>query len=211
MSDDNLILFPKKSTTNITMSNAEAKWMVAGSLLVVLTMALGVNSALFSKNQSPDRTVASVEAPPSFGVRAPASINPLFRVSWEKRAFEVLAHTQSRELANVGKKPSVFDSFTFGTLEGNYSVRKINGMIAEIQYSHGESSEPKTLLQREKFIKSNLALFAEKATEVEQVHVENNGERMIERFQLKSATGEPLNMVQVLLDKNQNLLSMTVQ
>lgn len=211
MSDDNLILFPKKSTSTISMSNSEAKWMVAGSLLVVLTMALGVNSSLFSQNQSSGRQVASTEAAPPFGSRAPASINPIFRVSWEKRAFEVLAKTNSRELANVGKKPSVFDRFAFGTLEGNYSVRKVNGKIAEVQYSQGEASQPKTLLERKSFLKNNLSLFADNAVDVEQVHVESNGDRVIERFQLKSSKGEDLSIVQVLLDKDQNLLSMTVQ
>ena len=210
MSDDNLILFPKKSKPVVSMSNTDAKWMLAGSLLVVLTLALGVNSALFSQNQSQSREVASAETP-SFGGRAPASINPIFRVSWEKRAFEVLSKSSARDLANVGQKPSVFDKFAFGTLEGHYSVRKIDGKIAEIQYSHGETSQPKVLLKRKQFIQNNLALFAENASAVEQTHIENNGEKVIERFQLKSANGEDLSLVQVLLDKDQNLLSMTVQ
>lgn len=210
MSNDNLILFPKKSTSNISMSESEAKWMVAGSLLVVLTLALGVNSALFSQNQAatPQTIAGGYSAP---GSRAPASINPIMKVSWEKRAFEILAESKSRDLANVGKKPSLFDSFALGTLEGHYSVRKVDGLIKDIQFSHLESSSPKSLLEREGFLKSNLALFSKEAKSVKQIQTLNNGERHIEKFKMVGANGQDLGVVQVLLDKNQNLLSMTVQ
>jgi hypothetical protein len=211
MSDDNLLLFPKKSTPNISMSDSEAKWMVAGSLLVVLTVAIGINATLFSGGADLNsRGLASQEVSVA-GSRAPASINPLFRVSWEKKAFEVLANTQARELANVGQKPSVFDKFAIGTLEGHYDVRKTNGKIAEIQFSYKPESQPKVLQERHQFLKQNLGLFSDQAQSVEFVHVEENMDRTIERFRLMGAGGQDLGMVQVLLDQDQNLLSMTVQ
>ncbi len=209
MSDDNLILFPKKSKPNITMSESEAKWMVAGSLLVVLTVAIGINSTLFSQRVNPETTVA--EAQVASSSRAPASINPLFRVSWEKKAFEVLKKTKARDLANVGEKPSIFDTFAIGTLEGNYNIRKIDGKISEIQFSENPNSQPKSLRQRQQFLSKNLSLFADGAESVEKIHIEENADRLIERFQLKSAQGQDLGTVQVLLDQDQNLLSMTVQ
>ncbi len=211
MSDDNLILFPKKSKPNITMSESEAKWMVAGSLLVVLTVAIGINSTLFSQRVNTETTTTVAEAQTSSTSRAPASINPLFRVSWEKKAFEVLKKTKARDLANVGEKPSVFDTFAIGTLEGNYNIRKIDGRISEIQFSQNPNSQPKSLRQRQQFLSKNLSLFAADARSVEKIHIEENADRLIERFQLKSAQGQDLGTVQVLLDKDQNLLSMTVQ
>lgn len=211
MSNDNLILFPKKSKPTISMSNAEAKWMVSGSLLVVLTLALGVNSALFAQQNQPKQAVVTDLQDSSVSGRSIASTNPIFRVSWEKRAFEVLEKAKARDLANVGKKPSIFDKFAFGTLEGHYSVRKVDGLIREIQFDHGEDSRPKSLFQRQDFLKKNLALFSDKAQAVEAKHVEDNEERTIERFNLLGQQGETLGVVQVLLDKNQNLLSMTVQ
>lgn len=210
MSDDNLILFPKKSTPNIEMSESEAKWMVAGSLLVVLTVAIGINSTIFTKTVNP-QTVAGEPTTQVSDSRAPASINPLFRVSWEKKAFEVLRETKSRDLANVGEKPSVFDSFAIGTLEGNYSVRKVNGKIAEIQFAQNPNSQPKALKERQSFLTQNLALFSDDAQSVEPVLVEENNERTLERFRLMSSSGQDLGTVQMLLDKDQNLLSMTVQ
>ncbi len=210
MSNDNLILFPKKSTSNISMNESEAKWMISGSLLVVLTMAIGINSTLFSQtNGASGGAVAVVESP--LGGRSVASINPLFRVSWEKRAFEVLKDTDTRDLANVGGHPSVFDRFAFGTLEGHYAIRKVEGKIAEIRLADYPESQPKTLLERKGFLVKNLALFSDQAHSVEEIHAENNSERLIEKFQLKGQNGQDLGVVQMLLDKNQNLLSMTVQ
>ena len=94
MSNDNLILFPKKSTSSITMSESEAKWMVAGSLLVVLTVAIGINSALFSQNMGSQQMVAGAQTSVDSN-RSIASVDPIFRVSWEKKAFEVLDKTQA--------------------------------------------------------------------------------------------------------------------
>ena len=211
MSNDNLILFPKKSTSTISMSESEAKWMVAGSLLVVMTLALGVNSAMFSQNAADAQNVAGVSGPAIAGSRAPASINPIMKVSWEKRAFEILSNSQNRDLANVGKKPSLFDNFAFGALEGHYSVRKVDGLIKNIQYSETESSIPKSLLKRESFLEQNLALFSADAKSIEQVAAVGNGERIIEKYKILGNQGQDLGMVHVLLDKDQNLLSMTVQ
>jgi len=176
---------------------------------VVLTLAIGVNSALFSQNNSGQRSIAG--EPRAVNSRSIASINPIFKVSWEKKAFEVLENSESRDLANVGQNPSVFDSFAFGTLEGYYSVRKIDGKISEILFSEGSGSKPMAFLKRQNFLIQNLALFSAEAKKVEQVHVESNDERVIERFQLTGAQGQALGTVQVLLDQNQNLLSMTVQ
>lgn len=208
MSKDNLILFPKKSTPSISMTNAEAKWMVSGSLMVILTLALGVNSSLFSQKQQ-GRGLASKT--PLNSSRSIASINPIFRVSWEKKAFEVLESSQARDLANVGRSASPYEHFAFGDLEGRYHIRKVDGKITEIRLSEGVSAQPKLLLQREEFINSHLGLFSTQAQGVKKVHVENNQDRLIERFQLIDSSGQDVGLVQLLLNKEHGLLSMTVQ
>jgi hypothetical protein len=217
MSNDNLILFPKKSTSNITMSEADAKWMISGSLLVVLTIALGINASLFSKKTGPGAIASSADqvtgrqVASAAPIQSPALTNPLFRISWEKRAFEVLDKTEARDLASVGEKPSFFDAFAFGILEGKYAIRRVDGKIAEIQFSEAPDSRPKLLKERQQFIASNLKLFSEEASQVEQVQSVQNEQRFIEKFQMTDAEGHDLGTIQVLLDKDQNLLSMTVQ
>lgn len=210
MSDDNLILFPKKSKPEITMSNQEAKWMITGSLFMVLLVALGFNAALFSKN-GPNTTVAEQNGDMPQAGRAIASINPIFKVSWEKRAFEVLQDSQARDLANIGSAPGPFEKFAFGELKGFYSIRKVDGKIKEIRFSELEDSQPKKMEETQSFLGHNLSLFSDDAASVEKVHSETNDSITLERFQLKGKSGQDLGTVQVLLDGNSNLLSMTVQ
>lgn len=210
MSKDNLILFPNKSTSKDSMTQSESKWILSGSLLVILTLAIGVNSALFAERHSgSEKSIAG--QPSATNSRSIASINPIFKVSWEKRAFEVLEQSKERDLANVGKKPSVFDTFAFGALEGDYYIRKIDGRIAEVQFTDDDKKQPKALLERQEFLTKNLSLFSDEAKAVKPIHVENNSDRLIEKFQMVDGSGLAVGTVQVLLDKDQNLLSMTVQ
>jgi hypothetical protein len=207
MSKDNLILFPKKSKPSIEMTEAEAKWVLSGSLAVILTIAIGVNSTLFSQKQ---QAIALNDSSPKQD-RNVASINPIFKVSWEKRAFEVLDKSQERDLANVGQSPSTLDNFTFGDLNGQYQIRKNDGIISAIELSQDENSKAKTLLQREGFLFKNLALFSTKAKNIHKIHTEDNDERLIEKYQMTDQKGQDIGLVQLLLDKNQKLISMTVQ
>lgn len=207
MSKDNLILFPKKSNPGISMTQDEAKWMLSGSLLLILIVAVGINSALFSSQPG----LQSVAGESQFGSRSIASINPIFKVSWEKRAFKVLDKVSERELANVGQDPSPFDDFAFGQLGGRYSIRKIDGKIMEIRLAETSDQQPKHLLKPIDFLRQHIHLFSKNANQVKAIHVHANGARVIERYELQDKKGQGLAIVQVFLDNNQGLLSMTVQ
>ena len=205
MSKDNLILFPKKSNSIISMSENEAKWMISASILVVLTIAIGINSTLFSPS---GQYVAENE---KAGSRSIASINPIFKVSWEKKAFEVLKSSKERDLANIGKQPSAFDKLAFGILEGKYAIRLEEGKIAEIKFAAENNNKPKHMKDRKAFVEKNLNLFAQGAYKAETLHYETTDDTVVESFQLKNSQGQDLRVVQVLSDKDNNLISMTVQ
>jgi len=207
MSKDNLILFPKKSRPIICMTRNEAKWMLSGSLLIVLTLAVGVNRALFS--QGPD--LLSPQAAQHFQERSIASINPIFRVSWEKKAFEVLKDTKTRDLASIGRQASSFENLAFGFFEGQYQVREANGKISEIRFSNADSLKPKLFLDRKSFFAQNLSLFSKEASEAIQVQSVDNNDLLLEKYRILDKKGQDLSTVLVLMDKDQNLLSMTVQ
>lgn len=211
MSDENLLLFPKKRNNSITMSESKTKLILSSSLALILAVAIGVNATLFSQNPSQNSTEMAASSDKNSNFRSIASTQPLFRESWEKKAFEILERSKARDLASVGEKPSIFDKFAFGTLEGHYSIRKLDGKITEIQFADDGEKRPKSLLKREEFIKKNLSLFSDRATSVNKILAENNDERVIEQYQLKGQSGQDLEVVQILLDKDQNLLSMTVQ
>ncbi|MCJ8277181.1 MAG: hypothetical protein MJK18_10100 [Bdellovibrionales bacterium] len=203
MSKDNLILFPKKSNSIISMTENEVKWMISASLLVILTLAVGINSTLFA----PSADNPQIQA----GSRSIASVNPLVKVAWEKRAFEVLSETQTRDLAHVGKKPSAFDDLAFGALEGNYSIRLQQGTIAEINFASESNHKPKHIMERGAFVSSNLALFSKDSRTADRVHHEVGSESIHERFKLKNQSGQDLGVVDVVSDINNNLISMKVQ
>ncbi len=207
MSKDNLILFPKKSTPIISMTRNEAKWMLSGSLLIVLTLAVGVNRALFS--QGPD--MPSAQASQQIQERSIASINPIFKVSWEKKAFEVLKQAKTRDIATVGKLASPFENLAFGFFEGQYQVRETNGKISEIRFSENDSLKPKLLLDRHSFFAQNLALFSKEASKAIQIQTVDNNDLLLEKYKILGKQGQDLSTVLVLMDKQQNLLSMTVQ
>lgn len=189
------------------MTRNEAKWMLSGSLLIVLTLAVGVNRALFSQGQD----MHSPQSPQQIQERSIASINPIFRVSWEKKAFEVLKETKTRDLATVGKQASPFENLAFGFFEGQYQVREANGKISEIRLSNNDSLKPKLLLDRKGFFAQNLSLFSKEASEAIQVQTVDNNELLLEKYKILDKQGQDLSTVLVLMDKKQNLLSMTVQ
>lgn len=188
------------------MTKNEAKFMLTGTLLVVLTLAVGINAALFN-GTSTERTVASA----SVGSRSIASINPIFKVSWEKRAFEVLEESSSQDLAQVGQKPDSIEKLSFGFLKGHYDISQANGVVAKIQFNESDNELASQLDQPLNFISKNLTLFSKDARKAVRVHSQKEGDNQIERFALKGSSNQDLGMVQVLRDKNNRLLSMTVQ
>jgi hypothetical protein len=208
MSKDNLILFPEKRKSIISMTRNEAKLMLSGSLFLILTLALGINGVIFSQNSA---SLAQKSSPESAQDRSLASINPIFKVSWEKRAFEVLAESDSRELASVSKPISVLDELSLGFFEGNYQVKDIDGKISQIQFFNQADAQPKKLSDRQAFFSQHLSLFADKAQRVVKMHVVDNNDILLEKYSVQDAKGQDLSTIQVLMDKNNNLISMTVQ
>lgn len=208
MSKDNLILFPKKNKTNIVnMTRHELKWMISGSLFLMLFVAVGLNHAILSP-QSSD-SMEGVAALPEEN-RAIASINPIFKVSWEEKAFEVLSKTPQRELANVGERASAVDQFTFGFLKGQYQVREVDGHIRQIQFFDQGQGEPRLISDRQGFLAKHLGLFSDQAAQAIQTQVVDNDDRRLESYLIQDSQGQDLSTVQILLDQDQNLLSMTV-
>lgn len=209
MSNDNLILSSKESKPTDSMAKSmRMKLLISGSLVVILAAAISVNANLFSQDsQTLNQSAVNIQ---NQG-RSVASVNPIFKDSWEKKAFQVLENTKERELASVGTTPSPLDQVTYGDLEGKYFIRKVDGKITEISFKKDNEAKPTAILQTDAFLNHNLALFSNEATKAQKFHVEENDQVVIEKYELVNEEGEGLGNIQVLLDKNQNLLSMTVQ
>ena len=198
MSKDNLILFPKKSNSIVSMTENEVKWMISGSLMLILALSLGLNSAIFNQTEAEQGVQNS---------RAIASIDPVFKVSWEKKALEVLENTDEREIASMGKEPSAIDQLAFGALAGKYAIRMEAGRLSEIHIS--SSDQPKYLGDREKFILKHLSLFGYNTAHVERSYKNAQLDGQIEEYSITSHQDQ--SQVEFRLDKEGRLISMKVQ
>ena len=205
MSKDNLIFFPKKSKRKIDMTNSEAKWMTSGSLLLVLTMAAGINSSLFSQ-KAQTQTKKALASKTQNQSRSIASIRPVFKVSWEKKAFETLKNSRGKDLTGVGESPNSYDHFTFGDLGGKYQVHEQAGRVTEVQLAD-QNLEPKTLEHTQSFLEQNLSLFSGQASKIKKINAKKDSNGFLEDYQLLSDLDQSLGRVHVLLDENKNLIS----
>ena len=78
-----------------------------------------------------------------------------------------------------------------------------DGKITEVRLEESGQVDPKILPQREEFLNKNLSLFSDQAKLVRKIHVEDNGEVFIEKFELQDEQGKGLGQVQLLLDKSE--------
>ena len=138
--------------------------------------------------------------------RSIASIRPVFKVSWEKKAFETLKNSRGKDLTNVGESPNSYDHFTFGDLGGKYQVHEVAGRVTEVQLA--QDLEPKTLPHTQSFLEQNLSLFSGQASKIKKINAQKDSNGgFLEDYQLLSDLDQSLGRVHVLLDKNKNLIS----
>ncbi|MCB0377693.1 MAG: hypothetical protein KDD33_04310 [Bdellovibrionales bacterium] len=204
MSNDNLILFPKKSNSSISMSDKEIKWMISGTLALMLVLSVGINSTLLSARGGESKMTRTHD-------RGIASIEPIVKVSWENRAFEVLDQSDERDLASIGQNPSLYDQLAFGTLEGKYTLRMEEGFVRQAEFSASTENKPTRIKDSASFVKRHLALFGKQVASAQKVHEETNGQLQIERFRLTDSSGQDQGLIQLIKDDANRLISMTVQ
>ena len=201
MSKDNLLFFPKKSTSIIGMTENEVKWSIVGSLALILALSLGLNSAIFQQEMAGEEPQAG---------RRLASISPIFSISWEKKAKDVLETANPRDLASIGRNPSPFDKLSFGLLEGKYAIMLKQGKVSQIEFANKGEDRPKFVNNRENFIAQYRNLIAPDSSQITKIYEEANGQVQLERYKLIGAKGQDLGLVQFVLDDQERLISMTV-
>ena len=184
------------------MTENEVKWSITGSLVLILALSLGLNSAIFQQEKG-------AVAGESQG-RKLASISPIFSISWEKKAKDVLQKADPRDLASIGRNPSPFDKLSFGVLEGKYAIMMKQGAVSQIEFANKGQDRPKFVNNRKDFIMQYKKLIAPESSHVTKVYGEANGHVFLEKYRLESAQGQDLGLVQFVLDDQERLISMTV-
>jgi hypothetical protein len=86
----------------------------------------------------------------------------------------------------------------------------MNGRVAQVLFAERDGQKPKLFKDRSEFFADHLDLFSSSAQKAVRTHVEENDQMIIEKYSLVDSQGQDLGTVQVLMDREQNLLSMTV-
>ncbi len=119
----------------------------------------------------------------------------------------------SNSKATFGKKPSIFDKFRFGFLEGKYSVRLDEGKLAEIEFAlssmHGD--RPKYITDKEEFFAKYQDLFDLKDYKRSVIkNTISTTDEVVETYELLNSTSVALAEVQFQTDVFGRLLRMKV-
>ena len=201
---DNLLLPINKSISKL-MDKTRLKWSGIGVLSFVVVGATSLNvflSGAISQN------VANIEQGSS---RAPASLQTdTFGTAWEQKALASLENNRLRDLASVGATPSLLDRLTFSTLKGRYRLRTIDGRLKAIELPADKNNGIRLDRPVRGFVTEFLPLLASEAEAVENYQSIDNGTRSIEKLNLIGQEGEVLAQVEILLDQNKTLLSLSV-
>jgi hypothetical protein len=178
------------------------KLVISTSLLSVLILATVANSNILSTandqrshtETSSGRGVASVQTGTS---------------AWEDRLAEKLAVTSLKEDSSFGRTPSSTEQFTFGALEGKYSVRFENGKVQEFSFAEPKSGQqPIIVVDRVAFLKSYSSVLPVRFAKVERAEVTKEAEQTTERYNLIDAKGLFVGLVEFRLDLTNRVLSM---
>lgn len=119
----------------------------------------------------------------------------------------------SNSKVTFGKKPSIFDKFRFGFLEGKYSVRLDKGKLAEIEFAlssmHGD--RPKYITDKEEFFAKYQDLFDLKDYKRSVIkNTISTTDEVVETYELLNSTSVALAEVQFQTDVFGRLLRMKV-
>ena len=121
--------------------------------------------------------------------------------------------SSNKATTTFGKKPSIFDKFRFGFLEGKYSVRLDEGKLAEIEFAlsviHGD--RPKYITDKEEFFIEYQDLFDLKDYKRSVIkNTISTTEEIVETYELLNSTSVALAEVQFQTDVFGRLLRMKV-
>ena len=152
--------------------------------------------------------VQTTAADENQGGRGIASVRPLGQISWENRAFEVLESSGSRDVSSVGLQASPLDALALGSLEGRYAVKlKSNGQLAKVSSKSGKTE----IKNRLGFLNQHRSLLGKDVQSVRQVFADQYEGTSLESFDLIAKDGQTVGSVELKIDDEDQLLSMSVQ
>ena len=130
---------------------------------------------------------------------------------WENKVAEDLSKTGYRDLASIGREPTLKEKIQFGVLQGNYSVEFNNkGFLVRADFLEGNIETPKfaeNRIQLIEDIKKVLPVEMVKAESVSKLVTDND---VTEVYEILSKSGDKAKVI-MKLDKQDRLLSLSVK
>mgnify|MGYP001615912230 CR=1 FL=1 len=109
--------------------------------------------------------------------------------------------------ATFGQRPSAIEKLAFGTLEGHYAIRLLNGKLAELEKS---GDQAKQIDDIEGFIEANRDVLPVSFDKPVKVARDDNGSVVTESWQLVNAVSRPVAHIQFRMDGAGHLLGLSV-
>lgn len=207
--ENNVIQFPVKNngegkshSFNSLIRSRSARLSVLFMLLFALPF---VNQGLLIQADSTKvsgRHIASV-----------GDLTQARQTHWEHELAQALAKSPLQLESQVGRQPSSEDKFRYEVLNSQYSLQYDNGLVRSIRWFPHEVSQlqPKGIPNRKDFLVSHGQLFAQGAQGVESFGSSLDVSGKIEKYRLLDKDQSKLADVEIHLDSQNRLLSMTVE
>ncbi len=151
--NNNIIQFPKFKSMRVLQNSRlsrfdleQRKVALTASIASILFVMTFANSNLFSKNENQIQSG-----------RMPAAVSTDRNTEWEHKLAKRLSGLQVRDVASIGKKPSIEDKLRFEELQGKYAIRfqNDNRVLSEIEFTTldpNKKMRPKVLGDSKQFL-----------------------------------------------------------
>ncbi len=221
MKDSNIIDLASRVRNPVTLSRIkdlemridaeQTKLLISTSLISILFLVSLANNSMLEPVDVVE--VSSVELPSiSSDGRGPASA-PTGTSAWEDNVASRLSNMSLKEVAAVGRAPSLLEKLAFGFLEGKYTLRLESGKIRELAFTDSAhpGQQPKSLSDRVRFLTENRELLPVDFDRPQRIESHQSGDATVESYNLLNRSSIPVAKVRFHLDSEGRLLSMKVE
>jgi len=178
----------------------------SGALVLFVVATFWVNNKSF-KSTSPES--ADIFRNPASSFFAEIRSGTLFI---ERKLASEMAMVKRRGLASIGRPADSLETLRFGILEGKYALTVNGGKVSEIDFidNPGTESRPLAVIDRAEFIKKYGALL-DAASIPKRISVDIQGNKIVEKYRVKSAKEDTDLIVSFVLDETDRLFNIKTE
>lgn len=177
------------------------------AILAALLFAVSfLNNELLSKSaqEKPSLVVQQVA---QSSLRLPASNN----VNWEELLIKKYTSSfREQKGLIIGKRPDLFDKFTFGTLNGSYAIHYSGGKIAGLEINEASDSSALVIEDTYSFISKNKNLLAVEFDSISKISERHEGNRIYEEYGLFDANSVKVATAALESDQENRFLALKI-